>query len=604
MDDVDTPLISSHIRVRGQDRNDLATSSSSTAPLIIPKRRRGRPRKNSIVVRRPLSSDLQRVCKLHEKCRRERPSPIPRFIVKLKLNDRLKIPRIRLRVGESSPSPQIVEEIEYVEDSDQEPYRGLISGKDADTAKTMPGPQDFARFEQANAAAEQEHSVDSDSDQDASPRHAQEQGGPRLSVSKIRKIHIAQYEIDTWYTAPYPEEYSKHRVLSLCEFCLKYMASDYVAWRHSLKCPYKFPPGNEIYRYGKNSIFEVDGGKMPLYCQNLCLIAKLFLDSKTLYYDVEPFMFYVLTENDNRGCHFVGYFSKQKQNASNYNVSCILTLPTAQRKGYGNFLIEFSYLLTRRQGITGTPEKPLSNLGLAAYTNYWTHALAYELRKLLDTAAADSANDEEDPSCISIDQLSRNTGMTVDDVVFGLETLKFLCRDCHGKYAIRIDKGKVVSMIEKWEARSYLRVHEECLVWEPPQSHDSLPIHRESEDAGAIDLEVDLESLTPVYPGMKLRKHRLPKGIVVEDEEEEATESEITAKAPTTELKDVPPPLLKATSDRLRKLSRKLGMSVEETKALLNEKTDDKTNALRKLRGRNRYGLAVSPVRHLRQRIR
>lgn len=39
-------------------------------------------------------------------------------------------------------------------------------------------------------------------------------------------------------------------------------------------------------------------------------MAKLFLDHKTLYYDVEPFLFYVLTKNDINGCHFVGYFSK------------------------------------------------------------------------------------------------------------------------------------------------------------------------------------------------------------------------------------------------------------------------------------------------------
>lgn len=47
-----------------------------------------------------------------------------------------------------------------------------------------------------------------------------------------------------------------------------------------------------------------------IYCQNLCLLAKLFLDHKTLYYDVEPFLFYVMTEADNTGCHLVGYFSK------------------------------------------------------------------------------------------------------------------------------------------------------------------------------------------------------------------------------------------------------------------------------------------------------
>jgi hypothetical protein len=83
-----------------------------------------------------------------------------------------------------------------------------------------------------------------------------------------------------------------------------------------LKCPAKHPPGDEIYRNDSISIFEVDGRKHPIYCQNLCLLAKLFLGSKTLYYDVEPFLFYVMTEADHRGCHFVGYFSKVRSSNS------------------------------------------------------------------------------------------------------------------------------------------------------------------------------------------------------------------------------------------------------------------------------------------------
>lgn len=82
----------------------------------------------------------------------------------------------------------------------------------------------------------------------------------------------------------------------------------FVFFQH--KCPFKHPPGNEIYRKGSVSFFELDGRKNKLYAQNLCLLAKLFLDHKTLYYDTDPFLFYVMTECDMRGYHIVGYFSK------------------------------------------------------------------------------------------------------------------------------------------------------------------------------------------------------------------------------------------------------------------------------------------------------
>ena len=81
-------------------------------------------------------------------------------------------------------------------------------------------------------------------------------------------------------------------------------------------------------------MFEVCGKKYKQYCQNLCLIAKSFLDHKTLYYDVDLFLFYILCEVDDRGCHPVGYFSKEKHSEEGYNLACILTLPCYQRKGY------------------------------------------------------------------------------------------------------------------------------------------------------------------------------------------------------------------------------------------------------------------------------
>lgn len=51
---------------------------------------------------------------------------------------------------------------------------------------------------------------------------------------------------------------------------------------------------------------QVDGRKAKTYCQNLCFLAKLFLDHKTLYYDVDLFLFYIMCECDERGAHIVG----------------------------------------------------------------------------------------------------------------------------------------------------------------------------------------------------------------------------------------------------------------------------------------------------------
>lgn len=169
----------------------------------------------------------------------------------------------------------------------------------------------------------------------------------QLMASQARNpaaIEFGKYEIQTWYSSPFPQEYARLPKLFLCEFCLKYTKSKAVLERHQDKCTWRYPPATEIYRCGDLSVFEVDGNVNKIYCQNLCLLAKLFLDHKTLYYDVEPFLFYVLTKNDKKGCHLVGYFSKEKHCQQKYNVSCIMTMPQYQRQGYGRFLIEFSKL--------------------------------------------------------------------------------------------------------------------------------------------------------------------------------------------------------------------------------------------------------------------
>jgi histone acetyltransferase SAS3 len=173
-----------------------------------------------------------------------------------------------------------------------------------------------------------------------------------------------------------------------------------------------------------------------------------------------------MTENDELGCHFVGYFSKEKRPSSMNNVSCILVLPIYQRRGFGQMLIDFSYQLTRREEKTGSPEKPLSDMGLVSYRQYWRLMMCYELL--------------EQKEQLSVTDLTKRTGMTPDDVVSALEGLRALVRDPITKnYALRLDFDYYKEYIEKYESKGYPKINPNSLVWVPYVMNRGLSQHYE-----------------------------------------------------------------------------------------------------------------------------
>jgi len=97
-----------------------------------------------------------------------------------------------------------------------------------------------------------------------------------------------------------------------------------------------------------------------------------------------------LTDADSQRDHVLGFFSKEKVSYDDYNLACIVVLPPYQKKGYGMLLIEFSYELSRRAGKLGTPERPLSDLGLRSYLTYWVATLVRYFRRLLSILPADT----------------------------------------------------------------------------------------------------------------------------------------------------------------------------------------------------------------------
>ncbi|EDW01949.1 GH21719 [Drosophila grimshawi] len=284
-----------------------------------------------------------------------------------------------------------------------------------------------------------------------------------------KSIEIGKWNIDTWYSSPFPQEYARLLKLFLCEFCLKYTKSRSVLDRHQNKCIWKQPPGTEIFRQGDISVFEVDGNVNKIYCQNLCLLAKFFLDHKTLYYDVEPFLFYILTKNDQVGCHLVGYFSKEKHCSQKYNVSCILTLPQYQRQGYGRFLIDFSYLLSREEGQLGTPEKPLSDLGRLSYFSYWKSVVLEYLYKYRNKKTT------------TFKDIAIKTGLAVSDIALAFELLNFIKLrkndgDIRFQITVKIDWKKVLLHHNKRsQSKTRIVIEADCLRWSPLMSISRSP---------------------------------------------------------------------------------------------------------------------------------
>ena len=138
-------------------------------------------------------------------------------------------------------------------------------------------------------------------------------------VKNIKVIEMGAFEIDTWYFAPYPDPFAQQTRLYICPFSLKYFKCRTAYTRHLGSVTRRGPPGLKIYsapaptqseavrksglqQPARLTLYEVDGSQAKVYCQCLCLLAKLFLDHKTLYYDVDPFLFYIMCEEDERGC--------------------------------------------------------------------------------------------------------------------------------------------------------------------------------------------------------------------------------------------------------------------------------------------------------------
>merc|ERR1719414_1279147 len=167
------------------------------------------------------------------------------------------------------------------------------------------------------------------------------------------------------------------------------MKSRPILKRHVAKCSWRHPPGTEIYR---------------------------------------------------KGNHLVGYFSKEKHCAQKYNVSCIMTMPHYQRKGFGRLLIDFSYLLSKAERQPGTPEKPLSDLGRVSYHSYWKSVILEYLHA------------KRQHPRFTVQGIQSETSMHPQDITLTFMLLGFIRKNPNNKFVLAVDWSKVDAHMAKVNA--------------------------------------------------------------------------------------------------------------------------------------------------------
>jgi hypothetical protein len=78
-----------------------------------------------------------------------------------------------------------------------------------------------------------------------------------LSNKSHKLIQFGNYEIETWYVAPYPDDFWQLDKIFICQYCLIYIKSHSTLNRHLEKCLWRHPPGREIYRSPNTGNFFV-----------------------------------------------------------------------------------------------------------------------------------------------------------------------------------------------------------------------------------------------------------------------------------------------------------------------------------------------------------
>lgn len=320
----------------------------------------------------------------------------------------------------------------------------------------------------------------------------------KILLRNIEQVVLGDVAFETWYYSPYPDELivpgdhshskitngdlanghlsdSSHGVpavsgkvcprLHVCPYCFAYSPNieDYllhVRQHEQLEedNPETTPlPESAIKVYENNgyAVWQIDGEAEKLYCQNLSLFGKLFLEQKSVFFDTGSFLYFVLTYTPPSPSHspkvrrgqktspsnsvhlrtqVMGFFSKENPSWDSNNLACILIFPPFQHRQLGKLLMAVSYKLSGWEwvgGVIGGPEKPLSEMGKKSYLRFWSERIARFMMGESPDADGKHVFEKKRKNRVTlskeemtIKEIGDRTGMLAEDVVAALNEME------------------------------------------------------------------------------------------------------------------------------------------------------------------------------------
>lgn len=336
----------------------------------------------------------------------------------------------------------------------------------------------------------------------------------------VQHVVLGNLRFQTWYQSIYPEGLvsKETKTLYVCRWCFRYACDIGTHASHTKLCPHRTtPPGTKVYDHGGYSVWEVDGADYKLFGQNLSLFAKLFLDHKSVFFDVVSFLYYILVFTDqnnndpNETYHILGFFSKEKLSWDANNLACILVFPPYQHKQLGKLLMGVSYKISgweQDSSLIGGPERPLSEMGRRSYDRFWEERIARYLVSYSPSAnAAGPTQSEQTKSqkpatnkgrkkhaheLMTVQDIGLATGMLTEDVITALRGLGALEPASPSKTRKRTQSGAGESdappfVVRKSKVLEWAKAHK-VPIRDPVRPEGS--VQRNSETVGSRKMEI------------------------------------------------------------------------------------------------------------------